>query len=265
MVRDLVIKYGDFTAVDGVSFEISNGLTYLLGPNGSGKSSIIKALTGVIKPYKGKVSILGCNPINIACIDDKLHVAFEETVLPRHLRVRDYLETIAYLRGYEESMTEIYELLDLKNHLEKKISELSKGLRRRVSLTALFIGDPKIIIVDEPYNGLDIRSSIMLNSLLTKYIREHPDTAVLISTHIIPPLKPDKIIILSNGRIIYDGDPPRKTIKIKVRQGETIKTVTIEQLNNMLYRSGLDIHILGVEVETIYNFVEKKIFGDKLQ
>ncbi len=262
-VRDLTIRYKDFIAVNGVSFEISKGLTYLLGPNGSGKSSIIKALTGIIKPYKGEVVVLGCNPLDTSCLNDRLHVAFEETMLPGHLSVKDYLESIAYIRGYEKDMSEIYELLDLKSHLNKKISELSKGLRRRVTLTTLFIGSPEIIIIDEPYNGLDIKSSIILNRIITKYISEHPGTAVLISTHIIPPIKPDKIILLSNGRIIYDDNPPEESIKVRVKQGETIRTMTLVQLNRILHSMGSNISILGVEKETIYDFIEKKIFGDK--
>jgi len=138
---------------------------------------------------------------------------------------------------------------------------LSKGLRRRVTLTALFIGTPNIIIIDEPYNGLDIRASIMLNSLLTNYLQEHPNTAVLISAHIIPPIKPDKVILLSNGKFIYDGAPPEERIKIRVRQGESLLTMTIEQLNNLFRSMGVDLYILSIDNEPIYNFVEKKLFG----
>lgn len=260
---DLTIKYGDFVAVDGVSFSIGRGLTYLLGPNGSGKTSVIKALTGLLKPFRGEISVLGCDPLDISCINDKIHVAFEETNLPEHVLVKDYLESIAYLRSYSGEMNHIYRMLELDRHLHKRISELSKGLKRRVTLTTLFIGEPKIIIIDEPYNGLDLKASIMLNELITDYVREHSDTAILISTHIIPPIRPDKIILLANGKKIYDGKPPEENIKIKVRRDGSTETVSITELNEILRSMKTDIEIFDVQIGTIYDFIAEKIFGRK--
>lgn len=262
VVKDLVIKYKDLIAVDKVSFRLDSGLILLLGPNGSGKSSIIKALLGLIKPWRGSVSILGCNPTDTNCIKDRIHVVFEETTLPFHLKVKEYLEGIAFLREDEENIDKVIDFFGLRHHLNKRIGELSKGLRRRVSIASLFLGKADILIMDEPYNGLDIEACIRVNKIIDETKAKNPNILILLSTHIIPPLIPNKIIVLRNGRLLYFGDPPTNKAYVKVRYKGQELELELSEFNRVI-QEVLDgnISIIDVRQHTLHDFIESIIFG----
>lgn len=262
IVKDLVIKYKDLVAVDRVSFSLDHGLVLLLGPNGSGKSSIIKALLGLIKPWRGSVSILDCNPTDTRCVRDRVHVVFEETILPLHLRVKEYFEGIAFLRGDEESIDSIVEFFGLKKHLNKRIGELSKGLRRRVSIASLFLGEADILIMDEPYNGLDIEACMKVNKIINEFRAKNPNTLILLSTHIIPPLTPDKIIVLRNGKLLYFGEPPTNKVYVRVMHRGQELELELSELNKIMQESLAEsISIVDIKQYTLHEFIENIIFG----
>lgn len=208
-VSNLVKRYGSLYALNDVSFEIGEGeIVGLLGPNGAGKSTAMNILTGYLSATSGEVSINGVDILEDP-IGAKKNIGFlpEQPPLYPEMTVMEYLNFVYELKGCElerephiDEIVSVTKLSEVKNRL---IRNLSKGNKQRVGIAQALIGDPKVVIFDEPTVGLDPKQIIAVRNLLRTLAKRH---TVVLSTHILAEVQAvcERVIIINKGKIIAD-------------------------------------------------------------
>ena len=211
--QNLCRRYGDFTAVDGVSFSVGEGeIVGMLGPNGAGKTTTIRMITGFLPPTTGRVTVAGKDLFE-APREARRQVGYlpENVALYTEMRVREYLAYRARLEGLsggeaKEAINTTLErcLLDDVHH--QIIGTLSKGYRQRVGLATAILHKPRVLVLDEPTVGLDPKQIIAIRELIRQLGRER---TLLLSTHILPEVELlcDRVIIIDRGQIVAQGTP----------------------------------------------------------
>src|SRR5689334_2839349 len=187
-VENVNKSYGDFQAVQDLSFEVFPGEIFaMLGPNGAGKSTTIRMILDIIRPDKGRIEILG-QQINDA-LKNRIGYLPEERGLYRNVRVLDMMVYLGTLKGLSTGEARkrslaMLERLDLAEHAKKKVSELSKGMQQKVQFAVTVLHDPDLIIIDEPFSGLDPVNTLVVQDLLLDFKKR--GKAVVMSTHDMP-------------------------------------------------------------------------------
>ncbi|AHH14250.1 ABC transporter ATP-binding protein [Borrelia hermsii] len=222
-VKNITKTYGSFTALFNVSFKVNEGeVLGILGPNGAGKSTLIKILTSFHYPNKGNVKIFGKDIIeNSKEILQNVGYIPEKLALYPELSVKEYLNFISEIKGVENPKKEIdkaigiFKLESVKNKL---ISTLSKGFKQRVGIAGALINNPKLIILDEPTNGLDPNQIIEFKEFLKELAQT---STILFSSHILSEVESicKRIIIINNGEIIAD-DTKENIAKNRLKETE---------------------------------------------
>lgn len=208
-VKNLVKKYGNFTAVDNISFEVGQGeIVGFLGPNGAGKTTSLRIVTGYFPPTRGTCKIMGFD-MEKSPIDAKAKIGYlpENNPLYNEMKVIEYLEFIGGLRKLENLTSRIKEVATncgLKNVILKPIGELSKGYRQRVGLAQAIIHEPEILIMDEPTEGLDPNQIVEVRELIKELGQKK---TVIISTHRLSEVEATckRVIIINHGKIVADA------------------------------------------------------------
>lgn len=202
-------KYGRYTALEDFSLKIRTGMFGLLGPNGAGKTTLMRILATLLTPTKGNITLGHINwskPQEVRKIIGYLPQKFS---LYKNISVSEALEHIAILKGIKgstkETVTSVIDAVNLKEHGNKKIGQLSGGMIRRVGIAQAILGQPKILIVDEPTAGLDPEERIRFRTILRDIGK---DTIVIISSHIVEDIQSicEKVLVLNKGKIIHHGD-----------------------------------------------------------
>lgn len=204
-VSNLAKRFGDKVAVNGLSFTVKNGeRVALLGPNGAGKSTTLKVIAGLLKPEGGEVTVGGYQPTDMEA--KRLLGYLPEDATPyMSLSVRENLEYIGAIRGTEnlrERVEYLFDLLDLRQYQRTKTNSLSRGNRQKLALALALVHKPKVIVMDEPLNYLDIPTQErVIDALMTM------NASFLVSTHImsIAERLTKKVIIISHGQTIWSG------------------------------------------------------------
>ena len=201
-------RYGPRLAVDGVSFEVQeNEVMGLLGPNGSGKTTILRLLTGYLRPSAGTVRVDGCDVVRDG-LAARARIGYvpEDAPLYDHMRVDEFLAFMGRLRGLRgptlrRGLALARERLALEAVRDTVIGRLSRGYRQRVSVASALLHEPKLLVLDEPTNGLDPRQIIELRGLLRALARH---CAVLVTSHILAEMEriADRVAILLDGRLL---------------------------------------------------------------
>ncbi len=208
-IEHLTKNYGSNCAVDDVSFEIEKGETVgFLGPNGAGKSTTMNILTGYLSASAGRVSILDIDILSDPIGAKKL-IGYlpEQPPVYLDMTVNEYLNFNYDLKGCtldrEKHIAEICEVVKIGDVRKRVIRNLSKGYRQRVGVAQALIGNPPVIIFDEPTVGLDPKQIIEIRSLIRTLGKDH---TVLLSTHILQEVQAvcDRIIIINKGKIVAD-------------------------------------------------------------
>jgi ABC-2 type transport system ATP-binding protein len=211
--RSLTKHYGYITAVRQVSFSIGAGeILGYLGPNGAGKSTTVKMLTGLIQPSEGQIFYKGRNIYNdLAGFQRLIGYVPEEAHLYPHLSGREYLQLVGRLRGMprrtlESKMDELLRLFSLWEDRSINLSSYSKGMRQKILLSAALMHNPEILILDEPFSGLDVTSALMLRGLLNGLARR--GKIILYSSHVLEVVEKvcSQVLILRRGEVVaYDS------------------------------------------------------------
>ena len=208
-IENLVKRYGQNYAVNDISFEIGEGeVVGLLGPNGAGKSTTMNILTGYLSSTSGKVSINGID-ILVDPIEAKRMIGFlpEQPPVYQDMTVDEYLSFVFDLKGCtldkEEHIGGIINSVRLSDVRKRLIRNLSKGYRQRVGIAQALIGDPKLIVFDEPTVGLDPKQILEVRNLIRTLSKNH---TVILSTHILAEVQAvcERVIIINQGKIIAD-------------------------------------------------------------
>ena len=206
-IEHLVKNYGSNCAVDDISFEVKRGeIVGFLGPNGAGKSTTMNILTGYLSATSGSVSIAGLDILD-SPLEAKKHIGYlpEQPPLYLDMTVEEYLNFNYELKGCKldraAHLEQVCETVKIKDVYRKVIRTLSKGYRQRVGIAQALIGNPKVIIFDEPTVGLDPKQIIEIRNLIRGLGKDH---TVILSTHILQEVQAvcDRIIIINKGKIV---------------------------------------------------------------
>jgi ABC-2 type transport system ATP-binding protein len=197
-------SYGSFRAVDDLTFEVYRGEVFaMLGPNGSGKTTTMRMILDILKPDTGSIAVLG-GPITDAT---KARIGYlpEERGLYRNVRVLDMMVYLGTLKGMAEDAAkkgaqQLLERLDLAEHSKKKVSELSKGMQQKVQFAVTVLHNPELIIVDEPFSGLDPVNSLVLKDLLLDF--KARGGTIVMSTHQMYQVEEmaDRLLMIHHGQ-----------------------------------------------------------------
>jgi ABC-2 type transport system ATP-binding protein len=203
--------YGDIKAVDGISFEIGSGeIIGFLGPNGAGKTTTMQMLTGYLAPTKGSANISGYDVWkNTMEVKKLIGYLPENNPLYPDMYVYDFLVFFAQLKGFvpskiKEEIMKVSEICSIQDILGRKIEHLSKGYKQRVGLAQAILGDPEILILDEPTVGLDPNQIVEIRELIKSLGKEK---TVILSTHILQEVEQtcNRVIVIHRGKIVKDA------------------------------------------------------------
>ena len=267
--------YGDFQALKGISFEIKSGeIVGILGPNGAGKSTTLRILTCYFNPTSGDAIIDGKSILDEENNVKKIIGYLPESApLYNDMCVFDYLVYMADIQELERSKLNerlhyVVNVCGLKEVISKPIGELSKGYKQRVGLAGAIIHDPKILILDEPTNGLDPNQIVEIRELIKELGKEK---TVLVSTHILSEVEAtcSRAIIINKGNIIADDTPENlslnfgnndksSSIKISIKTNDNIESVKEKLLSvSDIYKVEMEDNFNNIKELTIYSNSEE--------
>lgn len=252
-VQHLTKYYGDFRAVSDLSFAIEEGHVYgFLGPNGAGKTTTMNIITGCLSPTSGKVEVGGYDILEEPGKAKRL-IGYlpEQPPLYMNETPEEYLRFVGEAKGLkgEELSRQVDAVIDqvkIQGVRRKRISALSKGYKQRVGIAQALLGNPKIIILDEPTVGLDPIQIIEIRDLIKQLGQEH---TVIFSSHILSEVQAicDKILIIANGKLVAFGAPDQLEQSL-LSGNEILFTAEASKEEVQRILSGLD-HITQVEME----------------
>ena len=240
-VKNLTKRYGKHTAVEGLSFSVESGQIYgFLGPNGAGKSTTMNIMTGYLASSGGEVLINGHDMMREP-EEAKKCIGYLPEVPPVYpdMTVREYLQFAAELKGIlkkerKQQIAEVMELTKVTEVSERLIKNLSKGYRQRVGLAQAILGEPDVIILDEPTLGLDPRQIIEMRDLIRALGKKH---TVILSSHILSEVSAvcDHIMIISDGRLVASDSPEGLQRLIQGSSSlEAVVKATIQQIREVI-------------------------------
>ncbi|MBR6807062.1 MAG: ABC transporter ATP-binding protein [Clostridia bacterium] len=277
--KNLVKKYGDTVALDGVSFAFEKGSVYgFLGPNGAGKSTTMNILTGCLAATEGEVTVNGYD----IYADAKMAKSFigylpEQPPLYADMTPVEYLLYVGRAKGlrgetlYRE-VDEVIRRTSLLKVRDRLIKNLSKGYKQRVGIAQAIVGDPEIIILDEPTVGLDPKQIIEIRNLIADLGREH---TVILSSHILSEISEvcDYVVIISDGRIVasdtvenlrsvIDGTKiVNLDVKCKSSQAEAVLTQLVDIKHFEVHKKGAGVVSAKVEMSGTADVREQIFFA----
>lgn len=240
-VKNVTKIYGDKKAVDDISFTVQSGeILGFLGPNGAGKSTTMNIITGYLSSSSGTVTVDGCEILeDPKGVKSKIGYLPEIPPLYNEMTVRKYLEFMYDLKRVkldkDEHIDEVCRLVKISQVEDRIIKNLSKGYKQRVGLAQALLGNPPVLILDEPTVGLDPKQIIEIRNLVKNLGKKH---TVILSSHILSEVQAicDRVLIISNGKIVADaqteelskvlGKSGKLRIQVKGAKSAVIDTVS---------------------------------------
>ena len=227
-VKNVTKKYGNKIAVDNISFEVKDGeVVGFLGPNGAGKSTTMNMITGFIEPTDGTIMING-NDISKKAKKAKKQIGYmpENVPLYYELTVKEfitYMEELKFVKRPERKaeVDKVIKEAGLENVKNRLIRNLSRGYKQRVSLAGALVGNPDVIILDEPTVGLDPKQITEIRGLIKELGKKH---TVILSTHILSEVSQicEKVVIINKGKIVAIDTPENLEQKTKEKKGISV-------------------------------------------
>jgi ABC-2 type transport system ATP-binding protein len=201
--------YGNVVAVNDVSFALGAGITGLLGPNGAGKSTLLHLLAGLLAPSAGEVRIGGRTPFGDPRVYSMVGLVPEREAVPGYLTGRQFVRSNAELQSVADvvAATETaIATVDMADAADRPIRTYSKGMRQRMKLAAALVHDPRILLLDEPFNGMDPRQRLHMMDLLRRMAAD--GRAILFSSHILEEVErlAEAVLVVYAGRLAASGD-----------------------------------------------------------
>ncbi|GGN81253.1 ABC transporter ATP-binding protein [Actinoplanes lobatus] len=214
-VQGVSKQYGSLTALDGVDLEIGVGVTGLLGPNGAGKSTLLRCLATALGPDSGSIRVRGFDP---AVPAERTEVRRRIGYLPQNpglypnftaYDLLDYVAVLKEMTDTRQRRAEVRRVLDeveLTDRAKTKVRKLSGGMRQRLGLAQALLGDPELLILDEPTVGLDPEQRMLFRALISRIGERR---TVLLSTHQTEDVGAlcERVVVMSGGRVVFEGSP----------------------------------------------------------
>ena len=255
MIRlDNVVKdYGSLRAVDHLNFDINDGeILGFLGPNGAGKSTTLKMITCFLEPTEGNIIVDNYNVIDHS-IEVRKMIGYlpEQNPLYDEMIVYDYLKFIANIRGipekhFKKRLDAVIEQTGLHGVISKPIHTLSKGYRQRTGLAQAIIHDPKILILDEPTNGLDPNQIVEIRELIKELGKEK---TLIISSHILQEVQAvcERIVIINKGKLVADGSKEELQSGIEKKTRLNLELIAPEDKISLITQNVPNISLVSLE------------------
>lgn len=262
-VKDLVKRYSKNTAVDHLNFHVQKGQIYgFLGPNGAGKSTTMNMMTGYLDPTEGQILINGYD-VAEEPMEARKCIGYLPEIPPLYpdMTVLEYLRFAAELKQVpkNERSMEIERVMDetrIKDMENRLIRHLSKGYKQRVGLAQALLGDPEVLILDEPMVGLDPKQIIEIRELIRGLGKKH---TVILSSHILSEISSicDHVLIISNGKLVASGTPENlgsymkhtDAMELQVRGSKEACEQAIELLKQV---KGLEVKTTTATLEDVF-------------
>jgi ABC-2 type transport system ATP-binding protein len=238
-VDALTKRYGALVAVDDLSFSLQQGtITGFLGPNGAGKTTTLRTILGLAAPTTGKALVFGKPYGELHQPALRIGAVLEATDFHPGRSGRDHLRSLGRATGLPDSRTdEMLDLVELRTAARRRVKAYSLGMRQRLGLAAALLGDPELLVLDEPANGLDPEGVRWLRDFLHAFARE--GHTVLISSHVLAEVAQvvDQVIIISHGRLVAESSLAALTARIggAVR----VRSPELARLTEALQRDGV--------------------------
>ena len=236
-VENVTKKYGNYVAVDNMNFEVKEGeIVGFLGPNGAGKTTTMSMITGFIEPTSGTIEINGYN-VSKKAKKAKREIGYmpETTPLYNELTPKEFVRYMAELKGVsrktkKEEVQRVLKAVNIEDVQNKLIRNLSRGYKQRVSLAGALVGNPKVLILDEPTVGLDPKQVTQIRNLIKSLRKDH---TVILSSHILSEISQicEKVIIINKGKLIAIDTP--QNLEDKTGE-ENVLLVTVEDSENKI-------------------------------
>lgn len=208
-IKNVAKWYGGVVALSGLTANIGRGLTSLLGPNGAGKSSLIRIMCGLTSPSQGSVRVLGQDPRSSGAIRKVIGLVPQQERLPPGVNALEFVAMAASLEGMPDpaaAARKAIETVELDPDDGRHLSSYSKGMRQRVKIAQAIVHGPRILILDEPLNGLDPRQRARMAQLFIRLGEE--DRCVLVSSHVLEEVQElsSTVLVLAEGKLAAEGD-----------------------------------------------------------
>lgn len=235
----LTRRFGALTAVDNVSFSVAPGQFFgFLGPNGAGKSTTIKMLTGLLEPSAGSIEILGQRfGANALELKRQIGVVPEGMALLGRLTAPEYLRFVGRMYGLDRATTnqrteELLEFMQLANENKKLVTDFSHGMQKKLAMAAAVIHGPKILFLDEPFEGVDAIAAGMLKAMLQGMIQR--GATIFLTTHVLEIVERlcSHVAIISQGRLVANGslEELRAGVASSLPGTQDEQTLTLEEI-----------------------------------
>ncbi len=244
-VERLTKRYGSTVAVNDLSFSVAPGtLTGFLGPNGAGKSTTLRAILGLVRPNAGRTAVLGRPYRELDAPLARVGAVLETFDAHPGRSGRNHLRVLAAAARLPASrVDEVLALVELTGAARRRAKGYSLGMRQRLGLAAALLGDPEVLILDEPANGLDPQGIRWLRDLLRALARE--GRTVLISSHVLAEIAQtvDEVVIIHRGRLVRHATMAE--VEAMAAGAARVRSPDAERLASLLAEAGLDVRSLG--------------------
>ena len=277
-IRSLTKRYGDTVAVQDLSFAVPHGsVTGFLGPNGAGKSTTMRVLLGLAAPTQGETFVLGSPYVALERPLGRVGASLELTGFHPGRTARNHLRVVAIQGGLgTDGVDRALEATGMTTYASGRVGKFSLGMKQRLALSAALLGEPEVLVLDEPANGLDPAGVAWLRSFLRSFADN--GGAVLISSHILAEVAEvaDRVVVIDHGRMVHEGptgdltaggsvvivrspDAPRLRPALEA-EGATVTDaegalevsgLAIERVGELAARDGLILHELRTRVHTL--------------
>jgi ABC-2 type transport system ATP-binding protein len=237
ILKGLTKRFGETLAVDDLSVTISPGrVTGFLGPNGAGKTTTLRMLLGLVRPTSGTATFDGRRYDELDAPTREVGTLLEATGFHPGRGARDHLRVLATAAQLPASrVDEVLALVGLTAEADRKVGGYSLGMRQRLGLAAALLGDPPVLVLDEPANGLDPQGIRWLRGFLRSMAAE--GRTVLVSSHVLPEVAQtaDDVVVLARGRLVRSG----ALAELQSGGGTTVRTPDVERFVTLLAEAGL--------------------------
>jgi ABC-2 type transport system ATP-binding protein len=259
-VRGLTKSFRTVRAVDDLSFEVAPGMvTGFLGPNGAGKTTTLRILLGLVTPDQGDATISGVAYRDIPAPATVVGAALDAAGFHPARSGRGHLRIYCAINGLPgQRADDVLHLVGLSTAADRKIGGYSLGMRQRLALAVAMLGDPQVLVLDEPANGLDPEGIVWMRRLLRRLAAE--GRTVLVSSHVLTEMQQlvDRVVIIAGGRLLYQGavneltDRQSRVVEVRAQQAGQLRAaltkragVTVEPSGGRLVVRGLDASTVG--------------------
>lgn len=247
VLEGLTKRFGSTVAVDGLTARVRPGaVTGFLGPNGSGKTTTLRMLLGLVRPTAGTATFDGRRYDELADPTREVGTLLEATGFHPGRTARDHLRVLATAARLPAGRPgEVLGVVGLADAADRKVGTFSLGMRQRLGLAAALLGDPPVLVLDEPANGLDPAGTRWLRGLLRGLAEE--GRTVLVSSHVLPEVDQtaDDVLVIAAGRLVRSG--PLAALRAEGGGGTRVRTPEAERLAAALHQAGLTGRYTGPE------------------